>query len=509
MTTNKNKSFSSIVSVDPVTLNSYEYFKNEIKINKLEKSKKDSFIISYIPSKDIIAATVNMSRNIPESDLKDAIEIKAYDELGLDSAINYSIIHLETETNDTKNRIFNIFAINSELINERLSAIKKHTKYIDYATGAPFLIKSLYKKAFIETEGIDCFIYFQKEDAFLAIYNQGEYIYSKSLHYSLAQINEKFCELIGERIDEKDFSNLLTSEGFKGSSLEYQQHLMKLFGEIFLYINDVLVYAKRSYSLESIDRLYIGSEIGDLLGIEEYAQSYLGLESHTFNFSVAINSKEWYIDQIELLMILTAQLYFDEKNDDLNFSPFRRPPPLSKRPAGKLISALAASVILSAAYPTYQIGYSYFLQIKLKKQTTIFKNLHKKTTAIKNELSILKQRKTKIDKLLKKESDKFEFRKKLLAEIYAKKITYPMKATLLAKFFKISNKYKSKIDNVEYKDHKFIFDVQNRSDKKITEFIKNLTALNRYNINTEKIEKVDKKQKYISKITIGLTNEQF
>ncbi len=503
----KNKIFSNIISVDPVTLNSYGYFKNEIRTNNLEKSKKDSFVISYIPSKDIITATINMSRNIPDSDLKDAIEIKVYDELGLDSAADYSITYLETETNDTKNRIFNVFVIDSKLVNEKLSPIKKYTKYIDYATGTPFLMQSLYKKVLIEPEGTDCFVYFQKEDAFLAIYRQGEYVYSKSLHYSLAQINEKFCELIGERIDDEDFNNLLTNEGFKGANLDYQQHLMKLFGEIFLYINDVLVYAKRSYSLESVDRLYIGSEIGEMLGIEEYAQSYLGLKSHAFNFSIAINSKEWYIDQMQLLMILTAQQYFDEKNDNLNFSPFRRPPPLSKRPSGKLLGVIVASIVLSLAYPTYQLGYSYFLQIKLNKQTKTFIKLHKKTTAIKNDISMLKQKKNKLDKLLKKENDKFEFRKKLLNEIYTKKISYPMKATLLAQFFKISNKYRSKIDSAEYKDNQFILEVQNRSDKKITEFIKSLTALKKYHIDTQKIEKVDKKQKYLSKITIGLTNE--
>jgi len=504
MAKNKSKFFSSILSVDPITLNSYEFFKNEIKVNKLEKSKKDSFIVSYIPSKDIITATIDMNRNIPDDDLKDAIEIKVYDELGLDSTINYSITYLETENNDSNNRTFNVFVIDSTLVNERLSPIQKHTRYIDYATGAPFLIQSLYKKALVEPDGVDCYVYFQKEDAFLAIYRDGEYLYSKSLHYSLTQINEKFCELLGERIDDNDFSKLLTQEGLKGTNLDYQQHLMKLFGEIFLYINDVLVYAKRSYTIDTINKIYIGSEIGELLGIEEYAQSYLGLDAHNFNFSIAINSKEWYIDQIHILMILTAQSYFEEKEDSLNFSPFRRPPPLSKRPSGKLLGVIAASLILSCAYPAYQLGYSYFLQLKLNKQTKIFINLHKKTTAIKNELASIKQKRTKVDTLFKKENKKFEFRKKLLTEIYAKKISYPMKATLLAQFFEISNKHQSKIDSIDFKDNQFVFNIQNKNDKKITEFIKDLTKLNKYNINTDKIEKVDKKQKYLSKVSIGI-----
>lgn len=40
-----------IVSVDPLSLNSYAYAKNEIKLHKLEKSDKNSFFISYIQAR--------------------------------------------------------------------------------------------------------------------------------------------------------------------------------------------------------------------------------------------------------------------------------------------------------------------------------------------------------------------------------------------------------------------------------------------------------------------------
>lgn len=171
--------YSEIVSVDPVSHNSYKYVKNEIQLCNIDKSKKDSFFTSYIPSKYIISSTVELSRNIPDSDLKDAIEIKVYDELGLDSTINYKIIYFESETNDNKNKFFNVFVIDGSKIDELLLNIKKKTHYIDYVTTAPFLIKSLYKKSFIDSDSIDCFVYFQHNDAFLAIY-RGENIYTLS-----------------------------------------------------------------------------------------------------------------------------------------------------------------------------------------------------------------------------------------------------------------------------------------------------------------------------------------
>ena len=193
---------------------------------------------------------------------------------------------------------------------------------------------------------------------------------------------------------------------------------MQLFGEIFLYISDVLVFTKRSYNIDFIDRIYLGSEIGAFSGIEEYGKSYLGLESFEFNFSIAINSKEWYIDQIHILMMLSAQLYMENPDDNLNFSIYKRPPPLKYRASGKLLGILAVSIIVSLAYPTYQFAYHTFLSIKAAKETSEYNELFQKTSAIRQELAQLKAEKEKVDALVNNETTKFEFRKKLLSEIY-------------------------------------------------------------------------------------------
>lgn len=498
---------SEIVSIDPLSLISYTYSKNEIKLNKLEKSDKNAFYISYLQTRDVISATIDVSRNIPDSDLKDAIEIKVYDELALDSAIEYSISYIETESKDSKNRSFNIFIIDATLIHAKLTPIKEKTRYIDYVTSAPFLIKALYRKNFIEADGTHCFVYFQKTDAFLAIYKNGEYIYSKSLHYSLKEINEKFCELIGERVDEEDFYKLLTNEGLRATNSQYQQSLMQLFGEIFLYINDVLVFTKRSYNIDFIDKIYLGSEIGTFSGIEEYGKSYLGLESYEFNFSIAINSKEWYIDQIHILMMLSAQLYIENPDDNLNFSIYKRPPPLKYRASGKFLGIIAASIIISLAYPAYQFAYHTFLSLIIVKQTSEYNELYKQTSDIRQQLSLLKTEKEKVDSLVKNETTKFEFRKKLLSEIYNKKISYPMKALMLLEIFQLSNQNGCKVESIEFKKQQLDFFVRNKSEKKITEFIKDLTALKKYKVNTEKIIQDDKIKLYTSKISIGLNNE--
>jgi hypothetical protein len=500
----KHLNYSEIVSVDPISLKAYRYSKNEIQPFNIDKSKKTSFFSSYIQSKDVISASIELSSNIPDEDLKDAIEIKVYDELGLDSAIGYTITHIEVLTNDTKNRTFNVFVIESTIIEAQLSEIRKKTNYIDYVTTAPFLVGSLYKKALLEPEGIDCFIYFQDDDAFLALYSKGEYLYSKSLHYSLTHITEKFCELLGERVDEKDFYKLLTTEGLKSSNVTYQSYLMQLFGEIFLYINDVLIFAKRSYNIDHIDKVYIGSQIGSFIGMDEYAKSYLGLESFEFNFSIAINSKEWYIDQIHILMVLSAQIYLEEQDDTLNFSIFKRPPPLKERPVGKVIGIAIISLLLTLIYPACQFGYMQYLKFDLSSKTEKYNTLSKQNNQLKLRLNKLKNEKDKVLVLVDKETQKLNFRKKLIKEIRKKKIDYPMKAKILVHLINILNKYQATLSQIDFKNGNLIFFVQSPKEKKITEFIKELTQLNRYKITTDKIEQNKEKTLYLSQISIGL-----
>ncbi|AFL68525.1 hypothetical protein [Sulfurospirillum barnesii] len=501
------RSTTEIISIDSQTLASYIYSKNEIKLNNLEKSNKDAFFISYLHTRDVISTIIDISRNIPDSDINDAIEIKVYDELALDSSIAYSMNYTETDSSDTKNRSFNVFLIDTNLLNTKFRFVCDKIPYIDYITTAPFLLKSLYHKNFIDADGTHGFVYFQKADAFLALYKNGEYLYSKSLHYSLREMNEKFCELMGERIDEDDFYKLLTHEGLRKSNTLYKEYLAQLFEEIFLYISDVLVFTKRTYAIDYVDKIYIGSEVGSFFGTDEYTKNYLGLEPFEFNFNIAINSKEWYIDQIHILMMLTAQHYIENLDDRLNFSLYKRPPALKERPAGKLLGVMAVSLLIGFAYPAYQFVYHSFLTLKMNQQTNTYNTIVQQTSLIRQELALLKTEKAKIDALVSSETSKFEFRKKLLNEIYSKKISYPMKAVVLTEIFALSNKNGCRLESIEFKKNVFHFNIRNSDEKKITEFIKDLTALKTYYVNTDKIQYDDTLKFYTSKIAIGLSHE--
>ncbi len=500
-----DRSKNQIVTIDAYLKAAFLYKNSELKPTKIDKFKKNNFYISYIYTKDIISASIEISQNIPEEDLKDVIEIKAYEELGLDSATEYKILYFETSSVDEKNRHFNVSAINKELLEKDFDEVHQKIKYIDFITPAPFLLKSLYDKEILEKESTDCFIYFQEDDAFLAIYRNGEYVYSKSLQYSLKNMNEKFCEHVGERIDEKDFYNLILNEGLKSSNFSYQQALMKLYGEIFLYISDVLSFAKRAYNIEYINKLYIGSQIGVFMGIEEYSKNYLELDSLEFKFNIPIKAP-YHIDTMHYLMVLTAQIYQENLDDTLNISPFKRPPSFKHRPAGKLLMVTLGSIILSLLYPLYQVGYSSKLKYDLLTLNQKYKKIYAITSKIRSELATLSKKKNDVLKVYKEEKNKLVFREKLLNEIYRKKVSYPMKAVILSDLFQKVNQYNTKVLSVDNNQTNLTLTVYSKHDKKITELIKDLAKKANYEISTEEIKRDQNKSIYISDVKVKLND---
>lgn len=494
-----------IVSINSISLQSYLYNNNSISFHKLSKSSSNKeFYISYLHTKDIISGVVEVSRRLSDDDIDDAVELEAYESLGLDSAVEYKIIHLETETNSTKSRLFNVFAFDSELINKSFEQVRSKTKYIDYITAAPFLISSLYDKSILDSDKVDCFIYFQKEDAFFAAYKNGKYLYSKSLNYSLLQINEKFCELLGERIDEDTFFELLSTEGLKTSDVSHQQYLMQLFSDIFLYINDVIVFFKRSYDIESIDNIYIGSELGIIEGMLEYSKSYLGIETHNFEFNIAKNKTELQIDQMHVLMVLTAQLYQETHDESLNLTTFKRPPSFSKRPSGVITITVILALLASLAYPLYQFGMGLYLNLDTKAKKKKFIKVQEQANMLRGTIARLTAQKDQVSKLLSAENEKLDFRKKILLEIHEKKVNYPMKGVILDDLANLINDRNIRVASINSQEDNVTISLRSSSDKQLTELLEDISKTGRYTVNTKEIVKLKKINQYESNVTTGV-----
>lgn len=510
MSKSEQHSFSSVLSVNPYKNAYYKGISSFISEEKSAAYSKEQLVISYLNTKDFINAQVEISKNIPEEDLYDALSNKAYDELALDQAVEYKIQYVETfDSLDEENRHFHVFIVDPLDITNTFSSVVEKIKYIDVIIPVPLLMKSLYAKEIVSDSGVHCYIYFQENDAFLTVYSEKEFIYTKSLKYSFIDIHERFCELYGERVDYDEFIKFFTQTSLKDTESEYKSYIIKLYKELFANINDILTYTKRAFEIDKIDRIYIGSQTQTVTQLHEMIEAELNIPASQFNFDYGLENNDQYIDQLHALMHLYANLPNEEKYK-CNFTEYKRPPKFIKRDSGRFITVVAASLALAFAYPiTYWVlTYAQALQKDLLQQK--YKELHNtkvtREATIKNRLAD----KEKSLKLLTKEEEEYNDKKNTLVKIHKVKVDYPMKSKLLAKFAKEMSKYSVKATKTSYTEDN---DLQvmtiylvSKTDRRVTELVEHLTKVyeGNYTFELEKISLDESTKMYLSELKVKL-----
>jgi len=468
---NRIKKYKNIITINPYNDIYYEYKNQELKkLDNLSYNDKN-YTISYVANKDMIITSLDIGFDVAEDEIDDYLYMKAYEELGLDEEKEYSIFNEKRDSNEDSN-VYNLFITEPEIIDRKFSESSKETKYIDLVVPVPLLFKTLYKNNVLENKDAHCYIYFTMTDAFVAIYKDGHFIYSKSIEFSLEQIYEKYCALIGEKIDKKEFFEVLDSEGLKTTNTDYQQNLMKIFGEIFLQINDIVIYAKRAYNIDSIQKLFLGSVNSPIIGLSDYGYNYLGIPTFNLDFNFDIKNDEWYVDQLQYLMLKSGLDYIQTPKEVLNISTYPRPPIFTKRASGQFIISLMTTTVLAIGLPLFYLipaytyeGYNLKLNMD-NKELLVEVNKYKKILSEKKE--IVKSKKNKLKKL----DNIFESKAKTLTSIFNKKVNYVMKADYLHIFsldLKKFNVYMEKIDSTE---DNFMLYIKSIDEKNITKYIK-------------------------------------
>ena len=470
----KSSSKSTVKNI--VTLNAYSGENYIFKDDTFQPLKKltyntNNFITSYINNKDIITTRVHLSRSIPEEDIGDILDIKAYEELGLDQANEYIITSYEVE-NAGEEREYHLFVCEPEVLNNLYLPIKSETKYVDLIIPTSLLYRVLYKKEILKDNNTHCFVYFTKNDASITLYKDGEYLYSKSIEFSLEQIYDKYCELIGEKVDEEEFFSILEAEGLKTTNNDYQQNFMKIFGDVFITINDIIIYTKRAFNLETIDQMFIGSERGPIIGLDDYSQNYLGLHSSDFNFNYNIENDEWYTDQFQYLMLLNSFDYIENEFASVNLTLYPRAPSFINRASGQFIISSFAAISLSLAYPLVYLVGSYINDAKVYALNIENDTLSKEASKYKKILSDKNKKIKVLDSEIQSVSTVYEGKTKTLKAIYNKKVNYRLKSGIFHTIAAELAKFDVHIDMLSTDNDLLMISLVSSDDRKLTELIK-------------------------------------
>ena len=496
MFSKKNGSTTQSAVNNIVTINAYTEKNYIFKGDKLQPLKKltfnkANFITSYLSHKDFITASTQVSRSIPQEDIADILEIKAYEELGLDQANDYVISSYEVDSAGEE-REFHLFVAESKILTDLFLPIKQETKYLDLITPVPLLYKALYRRDILNDIGIHCFVYFTQHDAFVTFYKDGEYLYSKSIEFSLEQIYDKFCEIEGEQVDKNEFFSVLETEGMKATDDKYQQNFMKIFGEVFITINDIIIYTKRAFQLDTIDHMYIGSLQGPIVGLDEYSHNYLGLPSADFNFDYRIDNDEWYTDQLQYLMLLTSMEYMEDESTVLNLTMFPRPPTFVNRASGQFIIATFAAISIGLAYPLYHLVSSYASDAKAFALSSTEKELKAEAQKYKKIIAAKKGEISQLDKELNRLAALYGGKTKTLQSIYKEKVDYRLKSELFFNIAKELSRFDIYVDKIFTKENTIWLSIVSSDDRKLTELIKYISDTYFSEIKEIDIELIEK-----------------
>ncbi|WP_314068790.1 hypothetical protein [Campylobacter showae] len=481
----KNKGDTgSIVTYDPYLQTSYAFSNNKIFPTELSKANKNSFFISYVKYKDITVGSVEIPISTEEDDTSNLITIKAYEQFNLDPATEYKIVYNEVPNISSDTKIFNVF-ISDVLSTDKLYSLAiKKIPFIDYVVPAPLAFDALYKKNILSTQDTEAFIVIQEDDAFIAVYYNGEYIQSRPLRYSIKNISEKFATLSGDKLNDSAFLNIL-KHGTNTPDDKNKNFITEIFDEIAYYIGDIVNSLSR-FNGSSISSIYIVADaiMGDFA---EFMQEKLNIPTKNLELNIAINSKEIEISNIHNIMVVNAQYYKETQENDFNFSNFLRPLPLFQRSSGKLVTYVLVGLLLGLLHPLYLYVSGIITDIDTADKKSEYEINNADKIRIEGALAAIDQQISDTSKLIEAEQEKINFRKNTISEIYDKKVNYPMKGIVLFELSNLINNKDIQTAKINNSDRNMTVTLVSKDEKKLTELIQNVSNSERYSILTREI----------------------
>ena len=435
---------------------------------------------------------LNMNFKIPKSVNEDLLDVEVEKHLFSEGTLSYEkeykIVYKYKEFED----FYNVEAFVVE-VDELKKVFKEYLeifKYIDFISARPFVFKSFYELSKIDPKR-DIFIYLDEEESFLSCFENGEFVFVKSLNKLsvLAKslnlsIEETKKLLIKNGLDEKKYENkelFLTVSNF--------------FSDFFMKVNNLINHSINYYKIEKIDNIYFYSSFDIRKLFDQYSELFM---------ENGINLKRYELDTNYDYFDYTVAVYNSQnyKNEKENFSIFLRPLPFFKTKLGIFIIVLFITLALIGIDIVFKLA-----QIEQKKQAeSILKeelsnkkrendNLSKKIKNLENRLKELKKQNIALQKQLIDINDKILF----LENIQFSKLTTNELADIINGLNKFNLKLLSFNKEKNYIEIEIISKFENSSE--MASFMKYLYMLGYKNISSKEIKNQD--GLYISKVQIN------
>ncbi|MEF3191091.1 MAG: hypothetical protein K6347_00875 [Campylobacterales bacterium] len=482
----QGRGFSGVVIIDSSTRLAW-FIDNGI-FRPLDRNlaSKDYFITSLLLPKSVIYGSLSINESEVGDDLSEFIELKAYEEMGLDQSLDYLIVPYEkspqTGVSSADATLYEIYVTEREALKRLYRELLGQWPFIDLLIFPPHLYAFLYYREIIRPKGAHIFVHLGREDLFVTIYENGAYRYSKSLKLNLTLMHERYCDAIGEKITFDDFLQLLACNEEERQSRDPLGALTRVLSELFLALSDVLVHAKRLYMIDLYEALYFDSEIGQIDGIDYFSQNYLGVSIATIPAPFPSHETAGFVveptHRPPLIIMLAAMAASETIAGEIgvqipNFTIFPRPPALYQRDGGRLILSIAASLLLVVGYPGVLWLHD---QLILKKELASLerrdRQLADEVAAFEAKISQRQDQHHQIEQQIAAEEALFKERELLITKVHEMSSSYIPKAATLTDFFTFFSRFGAKLEILSFTQESIIFYLYTKEAGKMTGLIR-------------------------------------
>ncbi len=462
------------------------YINENDRIVKKEFSYEKGIATAVLSYENILNLTFKLSKNIEKDMLEIEAEKYVFTEGSLDYSKDYKINYYFKEFEDYIN--VEAFTVETEKLKKEFEEYLKIYKYIDFISVKPFVFQEYYELSKTNPKN-DIFIYFTRDEAFLSCFENGEFVFVKSIS-KLSALAKQLDKSIDECME------ILTVKGLDESAYDDEnefKNVESFFSQFFMKVNNLANYSTSYYGLSKIDRIFFYSsfEIKNLY--ENYTDFWnlSGIEFKKYELATDYDAFDY-----------TAVFYNSRhyKNENENFSIFPKPESFYKTKTGVLTILILLGILF--------IGYDTYAKYKViqNQQNRIFV-LKKKIARKSREERLLG---IAVKKLKKENLNLINSNKALEKQIgdVSDKIIYldnirknPLTANILSDLINGLKKYNLKLLSFE-KDGTHInllivsgFD----NSSNVAEFMKYLYKSGYKNIYSAKID--NKKGVYISEVS--------
>lgn len=344
---------------------------------------------ALINSKSLIAMTMKLPLSLTKEQLDIQVELKMYQEGGLDANRDYVVDYVAFPVQHENNYLIEAYAVEQKLLTDNFGDIAKKTGFIDIIFPRFLIYKALYV-AHSSPSQTDLFVHIGESEAYGTLYKDGEYVAFRSIE-SLSELSKK-CGIEIAKLKE-----YLSQKGLKMENYAPEEmNIFDVLQERFYKNMEKIVYAinyKRSYfGIDQIDNVYLDFDGGEIDGLEALLIA-AGLQGEA-------NVKPLQYQGLEpkesaLLLAIEYIGTYNEQDQVLNFTIFERKKPIytyRSLQVGALLLLLVLLYGAGAGYLEYQkMQYEEILQQKKAQLARV----RKKNRALMTQLKKIQQQKRK------------------------------------------------------------------------------------------------------------------